>query len=135
MIGTVENLLEVKDLAKSFGPLQALKGISFAVPRGAIMGLLGPNGAGKTTCIDILLGATLPDSGAVKYFGNDFFTHRQASLSRINFASAYHNLQNRISVPEPPRLRQPLRGRGAKEDDRAHGGVLRDLRHHGPALR
>jgi ABC-2 type transport system ATP-binding protein len=62
------------------------------------MGLLGPNGAGKTTCIDILLGATLPDSGAVKYFGNDFFTHRQASLSRINFASAYHNLQNRISV-------------------------------------
>jgi ABC-2 type transport system ATP-binding protein len=93
-----EHLLEVQDLTKSFGALKALKGISFAVPKGAIIGLLGPNGAGKTTCIDILLGAPTPDAGTVMYFGRDFFAHRQASLSRINFASAYHNLQNRISV-------------------------------------
>ncbi len=94
----MENLLQVENLRKTFGTLEALKGVSFAVPKGAIIGLLGPNGAGKTTCIDILLGATLPDSGMVSYFGRDFFAHRQESLKRINFASAYHNLQNRISV-------------------------------------
>jgi ABC-2 type transport system ATP-binding protein len=94
----LENLLEVENLRKNFGPLEALKGISFAVPKGAIIGLLGPNGAGKTTCIDILLGATLPDGGSVRYFGKDFYAHRQESLGRINFASAYHNLQNRTSV-------------------------------------
>jgi ABC-2 type transport system ATP-binding protein len=94
----VDDLLEVECLTKSFGALRALKGISFAVPRGAIIGLLGPNGAGKTTCIDILLGATTPDSGSVRYFGRDFFADRSSALSRINFASAYHNLQNRISV-------------------------------------
>jgi ABC-2 type transport system ATP-binding protein len=96
----VQHLLEVENLTKSFGELRALKGISFAVPRGAIIGLLGPNGAGKTTCIDILLGATTPESGSVRYFGEDFFTHRPEALRRINFASAYHNLQNRVSVRE-----------------------------------
>src|SRR5688572_10841389 len=94
----VENVLEVQDLTKSFGALRALNGISFVVPKGAIIGLLGPNGAGKTTCIDILLGATTPDAGSVKYFGRDFFVNRPDALRRINFASAYHNLQNRISV-------------------------------------
>lgn len=91
-------VFEVESLTKSFGEVRALKGISFAVPRGAIVGLLGPNGAGKTTCIDILLGATTPDSGTVQYFGSDFFSNRSSALRRINFASSYHNLQNRVTV-------------------------------------
>jgi len=94
----MEALLRIENLVKDFGSLRALKGISFSIPRGTVLGLLGPNGAGKTTCIDILLGSTLPNSGSVEYFGQDFFTHKQAALRRINFASAYHNLQNRISV-------------------------------------
>jgi ABC-2 type transport system ATP-binding protein len=91
-------LLRVSKLMKNFGSLQALKGVSFAIPKGTVMGLLGPNGAGKTTCIDILLGSTIPDGGTVEYFGRDFFADKPAALKRINFASAYHNLQGRITV-------------------------------------
>lgn len=47
----METILNVKDLAKSFGPKKAVDGISLSVTRGEVMGLLGPNGAGKTTAI------------------------------------------------------------------------------------
>jgi ABC-2 type transport system ATP-binding protein len=93
-------ILRVENLVKDFGTLRALGGVSFAIEKGSVVGLLGPNGAGKTTCIDILLGSTIPNSGVVEYFGHDFFSHKQAALKRINFASAYHNLQNRTSVRE-----------------------------------
>jgi ABC-2 type transport system ATP-binding protein len=96
----MEILLKVDNLIKDFGSLRALNGISFAILRGQVVGLLGPNGAGKTTCIDILLGSTIPDGGHVEYFGRDFFADKQAALKRINFASAYHNLQFRTSVKE-----------------------------------
>ena len=93
-------ILKVEGLVKNFGTLRALGGVSFAIEKGSVVGLLGPNGAGKTTCIDILLGSTIPNGGTVEYFGQDFFAHKRAALKRINFASAYHNLQNRTSVRE-----------------------------------
>src|SRR4051812_16236161 len=95
-----EYVLEVHDLVKDFGSLRALNGVSFAIPRGTVVGLLGPNGAGKTTCIDILLGTTIPNGGHVEYFGLDFQRNKQSSLARINFASAYHSLQDRVTVRE-----------------------------------
>src|SRR5581483_3859166 len=96
----METLLKVRDLVKTFGSLRAVNGVSFEIQRGAVIGLLGPNGAGKTTTIDILLGSTTPDSGTVEYFGRSFFEDKHAALRRINFASAYHNLQYRTTVRE-----------------------------------
>ena len=96
----MQPFLKVEGLTKDFGVLRALAGVSFAIEKGSVVGLLGPNGAGKTTCIDILLGSTIPNGGTVEYFGQDFFTHKSETLRRINFASAYHNLQNRTSVRE-----------------------------------
>lgn len=61
--------LEVSNLTKSFGKINALKGISFSVEEGTIFGFLGPNGAGKTTTIRIILGLLKPDQGYVKIFG------------------------------------------------------------------
>lgn len=60
------NVIEVKNLRKSFGRKEALKGISFSVAEGEIFGLLGPNGAGKTTTLEILEGLKDSDSGAVQ---------------------------------------------------------------------
>jgi ABC-2 type transport system ATP-binding protein len=74
--------------------------VSFTLERGRIVGLLGPNGAGKTTTIQMLVGITLPDGGAIRYFGLDLHRHREACLQRINFSSSYNMLQNRISVWE-----------------------------------
>src|SRR5690242_1990218 len=95
-----EYLLEVEHLVKRYGSFRAVDDISFAIPKGRIVGFLGPNGAGKTTTIQILLGITLANGGSVRYFGQDFFRHRRSCLQRINFTSAFNSLQLRISVWE-----------------------------------
>jgi branched-chain amino acid transport system ATP-binding protein/branched-chain amino acid transport system permease protein len=62
-------LLEVKDLQKSFGGLQVLKGTSFGVPEGTITALIGPNGSGKTTAFNLIGGTMRPDGGQVIFDG------------------------------------------------------------------
>lgn len=61
--------VEVNHLAKSFGSVQAVQDVSFAVQPGEIFGLLGPNGAGKTTTIRMLLDIFRPDAGTIQVFG------------------------------------------------------------------
>jgi ABC-2 type transport system ATP-binding protein len=95
-----EIVLEVKNLVKEYGTFRAVDGISFAVPRGKVIGFLGPNGAGKTTTIQMLLGITLPSAGAISYFGKDFTTHKEWCLQKINYASAFNTLLGRLSVWE-----------------------------------
>src|SRR6478736_574743 len=57
--------LRVRDLAKRYGPVEALGGVSFEVGPGEIVGLLGLNGAGKTTALETVLGLRAPDGGTV----------------------------------------------------------------------
>lgn len=64
-------VIQVENLQKSYGAVQALRGVSFAVERGEVFGLLGPNGAGKTTTIEILEGMRTPDSGTARVCGLD----------------------------------------------------------------
>ena len=59
------NMLTVGELRKSFGEIDAVKGVSFAVEKGESFGLLGPNGAGKSTIINMITGLFPPTSGAV----------------------------------------------------------------------
>lgn len=61
--------LQLEDVRKAYGSHQALRGLSFEVPRGAITGLIGPNGAGKTTCFSIVGGLLTADSGTVNVLG------------------------------------------------------------------
>jgi ABC-2 type transport system ATP-binding protein len=61
--------VNVIGLTKSYGPVPAVRGIDFSVPRGETVALLGPNGAGKSTTIDMILGLTEPDAGSVSLFG------------------------------------------------------------------
>ncbi len=66
----IDNIIEVKDLYKSYGEVKAVKGVSFDVERGSLFAFLGPNGAGKSTTIDILCTILEPDSGTVKINGH-----------------------------------------------------------------
>ncbi|RLG46453.1 MAG: ABC transporter ATP-binding protein, partial [Thermoproteota archaeon] len=61
--------VEVVGLRKSYGRVQALRGLTFRVSQGEIYGLLGPNGAGKTTTLKILVGLLRPDSGTARIMG------------------------------------------------------------------
>ena len=63
--------LEVAGLAKSFGGVAAVRGVSFAVGPGELLALIGPNGAGKSTCFNILNGQLRPDAGTVRLHGRD----------------------------------------------------------------
>jgi ABC-2 type transport system ATP-binding protein len=63
--------IEVRDLRKSYGPVEAVRGLSFSVARGEVFGLLGPNGAGKTTTVEILEGYRQRSAGDVRVLGHD----------------------------------------------------------------
>ena len=64
-------ILEVVDLKKSFGGNQALKGVSFSLGEGEILGVVGPNGSGKTTLINLISGVLKPSSGNIIFRGKD----------------------------------------------------------------
>ncbi len=64
-------ILQAENLSKSFGGLAALKGVSFGIAQGEILGLIGPNGAGKTTLFNVLSGAFRSDQGRVVFSGED----------------------------------------------------------------
>jgi branched-chain amino acid transport system ATP-binding protein len=66
-----EIILDVRDLRKAFGGVQAVDGTSFGVPRGKISGLIGPNGSGKTTTFNLITGLFAPDSGQALYRGDN----------------------------------------------------------------
>ena len=66
-----EKSVVVEGLGKSFGEVQAVRGISFEVGRGEVVALLGPNGAGKTTTVDMLSTLTKPDRGIARIAGHD----------------------------------------------------------------
>jgi ABC-2 type transport system ATP-binding protein len=63
-------MLEAKDLAKAFGRVAAVDGVSLALEPGQVLGLLGPNGAGKTTTVSMLAGLVPPDRGEVRVGGH-----------------------------------------------------------------
>jgi branched-chain amino acid transport system ATP-binding protein len=64
-------VLQAEGLAKAFGGVKAVDGVSFKVEAGRLLALIGPNGAGKTTCFNMLNGQLKPDAGRVKLGGRD----------------------------------------------------------------
>ena len=82
-------LLKLDRVAKSFGAVQALKGVSFDLHRGEVHALLGENGAGKSTLIKIITGAHAPDSGTIEIGGQHIAHLTPASAHRIGIACIY----------------------------------------------
>jgi ABC-2 type transport system ATP-binding protein len=78
--------IEVEQLHKSFGAVQALRGVDFGVPRGTVLGMLGPNGAGKTTAVRVLTTLLLPDSGRATIEGYDVVRDAAAVRRSIGLA-------------------------------------------------
>jgi ABC-2 type transport system ATP-binding protein len=84
-----EAAIEVRELRKSFGDVQALCGIDLTAPPGTILGLLGPNGAGKTTAVRILTTLLPPDAGTARVAGLDVVKDAARLRSEIGLAGQY----------------------------------------------
>lgn len=95
-------MIEVEGLSKSFGTVQALRGVSFVAPDGRITGLLGPNGAGKSTTLRILSTLLLPDAGTCRIDGRDIRSEALEARRRLGVlphnSGLYPNLTGRENI-------------------------------------
>jgi branched-chain amino acid transport system ATP-binding protein len=86
-------LLEVRDIEKSFGGVHAVRGVSFEVQEGEILGVIGPNGSGKSTLFNCILGQLVPSAGRVKVDGRDVTGLRPSRLNRLGVSRTFQLLQ------------------------------------------
>ncbi|MDW7650268.1 MAG: ABC transporter ATP-binding protein [Bacillota bacterium] len=90
--------IEIKGLTKSYGTVQALRGVDLSVKCGEILGFLGPNGAGKTTTIRCLLDLIRPQAGTMRILGIDPAKDPVAVRSRVGYLPGELNLESNLTV-------------------------------------
>jgi ABC-2 type transport system ATP-binding protein len=91
-------MIHVSNLTKSYGPIEALRDVSFHIAPGEIVGLLGPNGAGKTTIIKILTGYLQPDGGTVRVDNLDVLAQPREVQARIGYLPETAPLYPELSI-------------------------------------
>ena len=117
-------MILVREIRKSYGRIRALRGVSFGVERGEIVGLLGPNGAGKSTTIRILTGFLPPDAGSVQIDGHDAVTDSLEARRRIGYLPESAPLYPEMSVRTYLDYRARLFGLGRSERRRASDAAM-----------
>jgi ABC-2 type transport system ATP-binding protein len=100
----VANAIEVSELTKSYGSVEALRGVTFEVAEGEVFGLLGPNGAGKTTTVEILEGYRQRDGGEATVLGHDPGPSPRALRERIGVVLQQSELSPLLTVRETHEL-------------------------------
>jgi len=96
----MSNLLEIKNIRKSYGAKDALKDVSFNVPPGSIVGFIGDNGAGKSTTFKIALGHISKDAGTVKVFGQENINKQPEIKERIGVVFDAANLPAHLTIKQ-----------------------------------
>jgi ABC-2 type transport system ATP-binding protein len=94
------NAIEVEHISKSYGAVQALNDVSFAVERGEVFGLIGPDGSGKTTMFRILCTLLLPDAGSAAVDGFDTVTQMNDIRRRVGYMPGKFSLYQDLTVHE-----------------------------------
>lgn len=120
-------MIEIADLHKRFGPLQAVAGLTLSAGNGRVTGLIGPNGAGKTTTFRIVSGLLRPDRGHVNVDGCDIVTMRQAAQSRLGILPDERGLYPRLTARETVRYYGRLHGLSGPELEQRIDGLIASL--------
>lgn len=99
------DVLSIDAIAKSYGPVQALRGVSFSVPQGSVFGILGPNGSGKTTLLAIVLDVLKADAGQYAWLGGMTAAQARQQIGSLletpnfyHYMSAWDNLEIAASI-------------------------------------
>jgi len=101
-------LLEVVDLCKSFGGIQAVNLISFTLQEGELLGIIGPNGSGKTTLINLITGFVKPTSGKIAYRGMDITGWPAYRIIRLGIARTFQMVRPFYHLPAYKNMIVPL---------------------------
>jgi ABC-2 type transport system ATP-binding protein len=110
MHGPTPPAIEVDDLGKSYGEVDAVRGVSFTVPPGEVFGFLGPNGAGKSTTINVLCTLAKPTSGAARVSGFDVVTQHRAVRRHIGLVFQDPTLDGYLTAEQNLRVHAELYG-------------------------
>ena len=117
--------IEVNNVSKKFGNFVALNDISIKIPKGEIIALLGPSGCGKTTLLRIIAGLETPDSGTIKFFGEDF-TNKNVKDRKVGFVFQHYALFKHMNIFENIAFGLRVRPRKVRPDKRTiHENVMR----------
>ncbi|MBO6814486.1 MAG: ABC transporter ATP-binding protein [Rhizobiaceae bacterium] len=82
-------ILEVKDVNKRFGGLQALQNVNLSVEEGTVHAIIGPNGAGKSTLLNCLIGKLVPDTGSVMFEGNSLLGIKPHEINQLGVSRVF----------------------------------------------
>lgn len=107
-------VLSIRNIAKSYGAVRALNGVSFDVPEGSVFGILGPNGSGKTTLLGIVMDVLRANSGDFLWFGQPGGSADQRK--KIGSLLETPNFYSYLSGKDNLKITQAISGRGSKAD-------------------
>ncbi len=123
----------MSNLTKTFhrrgvGSVEAVKGVSFSVPRGTVLGLLGPNGAGKSTTIKCILGLISPDAGDMQVYGYDVQRDPRSALKRMGAVlEGSRNVYWRLTPRENMNFFASIQGHDPRRDREYHDHLVERL--------
>ena len=117
-----EPLLEVRDISKSFGGIQALAGVSFQIFPGDIFGIIGPNGSGKTTMVNCITGFIRVNSGHVLFKGRDITNRPPHKIADLGVTRTFQIMRPYYSLPAYKNLVIPLFSPRARRTGGWRGG-------------
>ena len=114
------NMIEVRDITKSYDGLKVLDGVSLTIADGEFMSIVGPSGAGKTTLLQIIGSLEKPDSGSVLYDGTDIVKMKEARMAtfrnrNMGFVFQFHQLLPEFTMAENVAMPAMIGGMGRKE--------------------
>jgi branched-chain amino acid transport system ATP-binding protein len=117
-----EPILQVQNVKKAFGGVQALMDVSFTVREGEIFGIIGPNGSGKTTLINCITGFVKMDSGRVLFRGRDVSKQAPHTIANLGITRTFQIMRPYYSLPAYKNLIIPLFSPRAKRTGGWRGG-------------
>ncbi len=108
-------MIEIKNIRKSYGPLEVLKGVDFTIQQGEVMAIVGSSGAGKSTLLQILGTLDKPDKGEIIFKGESIFALKNQALNsfrnkEIGFVFQFHNLLPEFTALENIMLPALIKG-------------------------
>lgn len=127
-------MLEVHDVHKRFGPIHAVRGISFSMDKGQVLGFLGPNGAGKSTTMRMITGFLPPTSGTATIGGHDILQDPVAAKRMIGYLPENAPAYDSMTVTQFLKFAAEVRGytggeRGERVEDAIQKCKLQKVRH------